>query len=186
MTIQRDGNTLAMTVPLTYACAFGIELGNTDNVIAYADGHRVLVSRGMLNAAASDEELAAVLAKEMAHNILSHPSRLKMNATVGGIIDNLIRVHPDMSTMVGLSGVKPMPKEMDAMADRLALYLLARAGYPVDSALAFWERIASQYPATNLTAYTALHPATSYRRDAMKKTAADIKRKQTLHKPLMP
>jgi hypothetical protein len=46
--------------------------------------------------------------------------------------------------------------------------------------------MASQYPATNLTAYTALHPATDYRRDAMKKTAADIKRKQALHKPLMP
>ncbi|HEX7649078.1 MAG TPA: M48 family metallopeptidase [Noviherbaspirillum sp.] len=186
MTIQRDGSTMALTVPLTYACAFGIELGNTDNVIAYADGHRVLVSRGMMNTAASDDELAAVLAKEMAHNILSHPSRMKMNATIGGIIDNLIRVHPDMSTMVGLSGVKPMPKEMDAMADRLSLYLLARAGYPVDGALAFWDKMASQYPATNLTAYTALHPATDYRRDAMKKTAADIKRKQALHKPLMP
>ena len=50
MGIQRDGAALAVTVPLTYACAFGIELGNTDNVTAYADGHRILISRGMLNA----------------------------------------------------------------------------------------------------------------------------------------
>ena len=186
MSIQRDGGALAVTVPLTYACAFGIELGNTDNVTAYADGHRILISRGMLNAAGNDDELAAVLAKEMAHNILSHASRMKMNATVGGIIDNLIRMHPDMSTMVGLSGVKPMTKEMDAMADRLSLYLLARAGYSVDNAVSFWERMASQYPATSLTAYTALHPATDFRLDAMKKTIVDIKRKQAMRKPLMP
>lgn len=186
MSIQRDGSTLAMTVPLTYACAFGVELGNTDNVTAYADGHRVLVTRGMMNAAASDDELAAVLAKEMSHNILSHARRMKMNATIGGIIDNLIRIHPDMSTMVGLSGVKPMTKEMDAMADRLSLYLLARAGYSVDNAVSFWERIGNQYPVANLTAYTALHPATDYRLDAMKKTVLDIKRKQAMRKPLMP
>lgn len=186
MTVQRDGSALAMTVPLTYACAFGIELGNTDNVTAYADGHRVLVTRGMMNAAASDDELAAVLAKEMAHNILSHAKRMKMNATIGGIIDNLIRVHPDMSTMAGLSGVKPMTKEMDAMADKLSLYLLARAGYSMDNAVSFWERIGSQYPATNLAAYTALHPATDFRLDTMKKTAVEIKRKQAIRKPLMP
>jgi len=186
MTVLRDGNNVAMTVPLTYACAFGIELGNIDNVIAYSDGRRILVTRGMMNAAASDEELAAVLAKEMAHNALSHASRLRMNTTVGGIINNLLRVHPDMSSMSGLAGVKPMPQELDAIADKLSLYLLARAGYSVDKAIPFWEKMASQYPAAMQTTYTALHPATQYRIEAMKKTIADIKRKQAARKPLLP
>ena len=186
MTVARDGATLTLTVPLTYACAFGIELGNTDNVTAYADGRRVLVTHGMMNATASDEELAYVLAKEMAHNALMHANRQRMNATIGGIIDNLIRMHPDMSTMVGLSGVKPMPQQLDAIADKLSLYLLARAGYNIDNAIPFWKRIASQYPATMLNAYTALHPETDYRIAAMEKTVADIKAKQAARKPLMP
>lgn len=161
MTVARNGSNLTLAVPLTYACAFGIELGNADNVAAYADGHRVLVTRGMMNYAASDEELAYVLAKEMAHNALAHASRQHMNATVGGIIDNLVRMHPDMSTMVGLSGVKPMPQELDAMADKLSLYMLARAGYNIDRALPFWQKLAGQYPASALNGYTAMHPATN-------------------------
>ena len=186
MTVLRNGSSLTLTVPLTYACAFGIELGNADNVNAYSDGHRVLVTRGMMNFAAADEELAYVLAKEMAHNALAHASRLRMNATVGGIIDNLVRMHPDMSTMAGLSGVKPMPKELDAMADKLAIYMLARAGYDIDRVAPFWKKLANQYPASVLNGYTALHPATDYRIDAMEKAIKDVKTKQANKRPLMP
>jgi beta-barrel assembly-enhancing protease len=186
LTVSRDGNNVTLNVPLTYACAFGFELGNTDNVNAYADGHRVLVTRGMMNYTQTDDELAFVLAKEMAHNILWHAVRLHMSATVGGIIDNLVRVHPDMSTMVGTAGVKAMPADYDTMADRLSLYLLARAGYNVDRAVPFWHKFAAQYPATMLNGYTALHPSTEQRIEAMEKTLALIKSKKAAKKPLIP
>lgn len=186
LTIQRSGTNMAMNIPLTYACAFGIELGNTDNVNAYNDGHRVLITRGMLNITRSDEELAYVMAKEMAHNALSHANRLRMSATVGGIIDNLLRVRPDMSGMSGMAGVKPMPQELDAAADRLSLYMLARAGYNIDNVPAFWQRVAAQYPATVLNGYTALHPSTAYRLSTIDKTTRDIRVKQAARKALLP
>lgn len=186
LTVMRNGTNASLEVPLTYACAFGIELGNTDNVTAYADGYRVLITRGMMNVARSDEELAYVMAKEMAHNALAHAARQRMSATVGGIIDNLTRMHPDMSIMVGLSGVKPMPQTLDAMADKLSLYMLARAGYGLDNAVPFWKRLASQYPATMLDSYVALHPATAYRVAAMEKTINAIKMKQAANRPLVP
>ncbi len=184
--VLRDGRDLLLDVPLTYACAFGVELGNTDNVNAYADGHRVLITRGMMNWVRSDEELAYVMAKEMAHNVLAHASRQRMSATIGGIIDNLTRMRPDMSTMVGLAGVKPMPQNLDAMADRLSLYLLARAGYGIDQVIPFWQRLATTYPPTVPNAYTALHPATAYRVSAMERTLRDIRNKLAASKPLMP
>lgn len=184
--VLREGAQVPLTVPLTYACAYGIELGNVDNVMAYADGRRVLITRGMMNAVQSDEELAFVIAKEMAHNMLAHAARLRMSATVGGIIDNLIRVHPDTSTMSGLSGVRPMPQELDAMADKLSLYLLARAGYRIDGAGAFWKIMGTRYPVTVLNAYTALHPATDYRVAAIEKTIREVKAKQAGKRPLMP
>jgi beta-barrel assembly-enhancing protease len=186
LVVVRNNANTTLTVPLTYACAFGIELGNSDNVIAYADGHRALVTRGMMNAVQSDEELAYVLAKELAHNALSHASRQRMSATLGGIIDNLVRIRPDMSTMVGMAGVRPMPQDLDAMADKLSLYMLVRAGYKIDAAVPFWKRMAAQYPAAMLNGYTALHPATDYRIAAMEKAIADIKAKQVAKKPLMP
>jgi predicted Zn-dependent protease len=186
MTVIRDGSNMALTVPLTYACAFGIELGNTDNVNAYSDGYRVLITRGMLGFARSDDELAYVMAKEMAHNALAHANRQRMSATIGGIIDNLVLIRPDMSSMVGMAGVKPMPQELDAAADKLSLYMLARAGYNIDNAASFWQRLAARYPATVLTSYTALHPATAYRVTVIDAAVRDIKNKQANKKPLSP
>ncbi|MFC7298814.1 M48 family metallopeptidase [Herminiimonas aquatilis] len=184
--LTRAGTNVNVTVPLTLACGFGIDLGNADNVNAYADGRRVLVTRGMLNFVRNDGELAFVLAKELAHNALGHPSQQKMNATVGGIIDNLTRVTPDATALSGSGGVRATPQELDAAADKLALYMLARAGYSIDGAAAFWQRLATQYPASVPNAYTAIHPSTAYRVDAINKTSADIKGKLAAKKPLMP
>jgi hypothetical protein len=184
--LTRGGNNLNVTVPLTLACGFGIELGNVDTVNAYSDGRRVLVTRGMLNFVRSDTELAYVLAKELAHNALRHPARQKMTATVGGIIDNLIRITPDTSALSGTGGVKAMPQELDAAADTIALYMLARAGYNIDGAGAFWQRLATQYPASVLNGYTAIHPATTFRFSNIDKTVNDIKLKTAGRKPLVP
>ncbi|MDO9420624.1 MAG: M48 family metallopeptidase [Herminiimonas sp.] len=184
--LTRAGNNVNVTVPLTLACGFGIELGNADNVNAYSDGRRVMVTRGMLNFVRNDGELAFVMAKELAHNALGHPSQQKMNATVGGIIENLIRITPDASTLGGSGGVRTMPQELDAAADKLALYMLVRAGYSIDGAAAFWQRLATQYPASVPNAYTAIHPSTAYRVDAISKVSAEIKGKQAAKKPIMP
>ena len=186
LTLQRNGSNLTPNVPLTLACAFGIELGNADNVNAYSDGHRVMVTRGMLNVARSDAELAAVIAREMAHSALNHATRLRMSATLGSIIDNLIRVHPDMTTMGGTAGVKPFAQDVDAAADTLSLYMLARAGYDVDTAKNFWQRLAGQYPASALTSYTAIHPSTAYRLSVMDKIVPQVKNKLASGEPLSP
>jgi hypothetical protein len=186
LSLLRDSSAVELNVPLTHACAFGIELGNADHVNAYADGHRVMLTRGMLQFTRTDDELAYVLAKEMAHNALAHAQRQRMNATAGGIIDNLARMHPDLGTMVGTAGIKPMPQELDGAADTLALYMAARAGYSIDGALAFWQRLASQYPATVPNGYTAIHPATAYRLSVIGKTIAEIKAKRAARKPLLP
>jgi hypothetical protein len=186
LTLLRDKANTTLTVPLTHACAYAIELGNTDNVNAYDDGRRVMITRGMMNFARSDEELAYVLAKEMAHNSLGHASKQNMSGTVSEIIDNLLRIQPDATTLAGTSGVRPMPQELDAAADTLSLYMLARAGYSIDNALRFWERLASQYPPTVLNGYTALHPSTTYRLSVMERIAMDVKAKQLSKKPLFP
>ncbi|MBC7502447.1 MAG: M48 family metalloprotease [Herminiimonas sp.] len=186
MTVNRNGANIATSVPLTVACAFAIELGNAENVNAYGDGRRVLITRGMMNFAKTDDELAYVLAKELAHSALGHASRQKMNATMGGIIDNLIRLNPDMSMMGGTAGVRPLPQELDAAADNLALYFLARADYDPAGAPAFWQRLATAYPASVANGYTAIHPSTAYRLINLDKNLALLKTKQDTNATLMP
>ncbi|WP_236904408.1 M48 family metallopeptidase [Collimonas fungivorans] len=184
--IARNGANQTLNIPLTRACAFGIELGNTENVISYADGRRVLISSGMMKYTKNDDELALVIAKEMAHNTLTHPSRQRNTATMTGVIDNLIRLKPDTAALNGMAGVKPYPQQLDAAADKLSLYMVARAGYKVDDAAVFWQRLATSYPASVLNGYTAIHPGTDYRLSAIQQAVSDIQAKQATGTAIQP
>lgn len=186
LTVQRSGANQQLRIPVTRACAFKIDIGNSDNINAYSDGQRVMITRGMVNFAQSDDAIAYVLAKDIAHNVLGHAATTKQAYTVGGIIDNLVAVRPDLSMLIGTAGVKPMPQELDAAADNISLYMVARAGYNVAGARAFWQRLATQYPATVLNGYTANHPAVSYRLGVIDKTVSAIRSKQAAKQTLLP
>lgn len=186
MVIERDDKTRQLAIPVTRACGFVIELGNADNINSYADGQRVMVTRGMLNFAQNDEEVAVLVAKGMAHNILGHAASTRSTSTIGSVIDNLTNVRPDTSLLIGSAGIRPMPGELDAAADSLSLYLLARGGYNIDAASPFWRRLDKTYPATVLNGYVANHPATTTRLAAIGTTVAEIKAKQGSKKTLLP
>lgn len=186
LTVARASGNVQLKVPVTRACAFKVDIGNADNINAYSDGQRVMITRGMVNFAQSDEAIAYVLAKDIAHNVLGHAATTKQAYTVGSIIDNLVTVRPDLTMLIGSAGVKPMPAELDVAADQLSLYMVARAGYKVEGARAFWQRLATQYPASVLNGYTANHPAVSQRLSAIDKTVAEIRRKQAAKLPLQP
>lgn len=186
LSIERDGKARDLTIPVTRACAFAIELGNADNINAYADGGRVMVTRGMMGFARNDDELAYVVARTMAHNMLGHAATQRNAATIASIIDNLTAVTPDTSMLIGSAGIKAMPAADDAAADRLAIYLLARAGYRIEGASGFWKRLASTYTAKVLNGYTANHPSTNTRVAAIDKAVAEVKARQGGKKPLVP
>ena len=186
MAIDRNGALQTLNVPVTRACAFRVDLGNSDNINSYADGNRILITRGMINYAQTDDAIAFVMAKDMAHNILGHAGLQRNTATEGSIIDSLASVRPDLSMLIGSGGIKPMPAELDAAADRLALYLLVRGGYEIDGAARFWQRLANDYPASVLNDYVANHPGTPQRITAINKTVAEIRAKQAARRPLMP
>lgn len=186
MTIERRGGERQLAIPVTRACAFAIELGNADNVNAYADGNRVLVTRGMINFTRNDDELAYVLATTMAHDMLGHPAAQRSSATLGSVIDNLKGIAPDTSLLIGSGGIKAMPADADAAAARLGLYLAARAGYDTDDAQAFWKRLAETYPASVLNGYTANHPALGAQLAAIGKAQGEIKAKRGAKRALVP
>ncbi len=186
LTIQRNGASQSVEIPLTTACAFRVELGNSDAVNTYGDGRRVMVTRGMMRMAQSDQELGLVLAREMAHDILGHAIQRRDSATIASVIDNLIRVHPDLGMVTGLSGIKPYSQDLDASADHLGIYLAARAGYATADASAFWRRMAENTPASVANGFTALHPATSYRVAAIDRAVSGVRTKQASNKPLLP
>lgn len=183
--VLRNGSPLALKVPLTTACAFTVDIGNAPQVNAYDDGRRIMVTTGMLEAV-SDQELAVILAREIAHNVLQHAQAMQMRATVAGVIDALLPPKPDLSGFAGSAGLKAMDEKLDQDADRLALYMLARAGLNPATAIDTLEQLAQRYPATVTSSYTALHPWTSERAALMRSTLTEIRQKQAAKKALVP
>ncbi len=186
LTVLRGGANMALSIPFTRGCGYSIEVGNADLVNAYADGRRILITRGMMDFTQSDTELAYVLAKTIAHNVFQHASELNMHATLEGVIENLSQVQPDEQTLAGSNGIKPMPAELDAQADRLGLYLAARAGYSVDGAVSFWQRLERQYPTSVRNGYSALHPQFHARLPVLRNTVIEILGRLASNAPLQP
>lgn len=185
VTVRRDGKPLALKVPLTTACAFTVDIANAPQVNAYGDGRRILVTTGMLDALL-DHELAVILAREIAHNVQQHVRAMQMRATASGVIDGLLQPRPDPAAFAGTAGLRPMEEKLDQEADRIALYMLARAGFDPATAITTLEQLAQRSPATVTNGYTALHPWTSARADLMRSTVAEIRQKQAAKKPLVP
>lgn len=180
--ILRDGKQSVVNVPLTRACAFSVELGDSDRINSYTDGRRVLITRGMLAFTQSDEELAYVLAKEIAHSILMPSGRRDM----GMVIDRLRVMQKTPKDLSSTDTITPYSPVMDATADKLSLYLLARGGYDVEGALAFWKRLANKTPAQIKNGHTALHPSTNYRFSVMNAVIKTIQLKKANNQPLVP
>jgi len=98
-------------------CASAFWLDTKGSLDAGADGDGVRVTEGLLSfTAQNDAELAAVVAHEMAHNLLGHRLRLLRDRSRKAILATEIE------------------------ADRLSVWLMANAGYDPVAALRFAER----------------------------------------------
>lgn len=132
---KQDNEELVITVPLTQACAFGIELANVDAVMSVADGYRIAISRGMLQAVPSDTDLAYVIAHEFARNLITTRPRNEVSA----FIDQVRFITLAQREKASSDAIPATSPEVEAEADKIALYMLARAGIPVDRYAEFWR-----------------------------------------------
>lgn len=98
-------------------CTSKFWLDTKSSLDAGADGDGVRVTEGLLTFTAQDDaELAAVVAHEIAHNLLGHHERLARDRSTKAILTTEIE------------------------ADRLSVWLMANAGYDPLAALRFAER----------------------------------------------
>ncbi len=182
LTIERHGYPYVLNIPLTKACGFRVELGHSDTVNAYSDGKRILITRGMMTFAQNDHELAYVIGKEMAHNVLNHAQTLQIKEANKKIIDSLIPVNP--KNVPTNQSTKPMTRQFDIDSDTLGLAMALRAGYEIDSAVGFWTRLYQTHPRSNPATYSALHPNSKARLNLMPKSITRIKAAEKRRKAL--
>jgi hypothetical protein len=186
ITVIRQNQPITVNVPLTLACAFAIDVGNAQQVNAYADGRRILLTRGLLDSFTTDEDVAVVIAREIAHNVLQHAKQLQQMATLSMVIDNLLLFKPDQIAANSSNGIKITPEKMDQEADRLALFMLTRAGYDPANFSLVLQKLAQNPNSSQALTYSTLHPWTEGRQSVIQATLKEIRQKQAAKKVLVP
>ncbi len=118
LTVRRQGVQLRLPMRSSYGCGGKLTLTNSDTKNAWADGRNVLITTGMTALSKSDDEIAFVIAHEMAHNILGHLG--------------------DKAGKRGIFGHR-QGKSGEIEADERAVELMSKGGYRPAGGLAFLQ-----------------------------------------------
>ena len=184
----QDGATRKVSIAPVSMCSYSFFIGKSDAVNAFAEGDAVVIMTGMMRFAAADQELALVLAHEMAHNVMRESQHMPAAAIPGAIVDFVVSDLFGFNTerVFTRGGGRSYTQDFEAEADTLGLYMMARAGMDIDGAPEFWRRIAANYPESIKDSLSAAHPPSPYRFVLMKKTIAEIKDKEAKGEALVP
>jgi membrane-associated protease RseP (regulator of RpoE activity) len=167
--IRRDGESLTLTVHPHRACGYDVQLNPSDELNARADGRRLFISTALAGFAQSDDELALILGHELAHHVLRH----RTWSDVGG-------AGREANAAAAVSGAG----DKETQADRVGLFLSARAGYETRIAPAFWRRFGAanwrvRYPQLR-------HASAEARARALEQVQVEIDAKRAAGGPLLP
>lgn len=125
--LVRNGVKSQATIHGEMGCSSRFQIVLDGQVNAQADGQYVQVSGPLYDFAPDEQELATVVAHELAHNILDHRKRLNALGITRGIFGSFGR----SARLVRFT---------ESEADRLSVYLMANAGYNPQVAPLFWKR----------------------------------------------
>ena len=162
LSIERGGQRLDVSVTPQSVCRSRVELAPGNAINANANGLVAQISGRLVNWVQSDDELALVIAHEMAHNLLDHPKKLNEKSALSGL-----------ATSLGLSGKAQRQMELDA--DRMGIIMAAGAGYNYKIAPDFWARLNSNAPLASFLATS--HPTTRARRENAQRVVDEISSK---------
>lgn len=152
LTIDRAGETSIIRVEAETGCPSRVHLEPSSDLNARADGKHVVVTTAISTIVRDDAELAAVLAHELAHNMLDHKTRLDAAAWRGKTV-----------------------RQTEIEADRLSVHLLHRSGLDPHAAIRFWQHFG---PRRQRLFSGSGHPGWRQRVSIMEEEIAEIRRQQ--------
>lgn len=125
LTLTNADGRRTVTLPASPGCRTDFELLLGPKMAANADGRVVQIGVRFLERY-SDPEIAAVVAHELAHNILRHRERLEAAGVRWGLLSEFGRN-------------RRLFRRTEEEADQLSVSLLRNAGYDPRGAVAFWR-----------------------------------------------
>ncbi len=153
------------------------ELVKSDEVNAFCmPSGKIVVYEGMLKYASTPDEIAVVVGHEMAHAIAKHSnermSQQSLVNTVNTALEKIASEKVGNSTLavfdaaLGLGSqygvLLPFSRKQEYEADRIGLIIMAIAGYNIDTAPTFWEKMSSG-SGTSVPEFLSTHPSDANR-----------------------
>lgn len=169
--VERDDKRLTLSIMPVPSCASRFEIATSNQLNANSNGTVVQVFGRLAVALDSDDELALVMAHELAHNALGHNQLIKNKRLSTGIA----------SVFTGSGKVL---RNFEREADRYGIFMTARAGFAYRQAAAFWKRFAATGGLGALIAVT--HPSPANRERNAQAAVDEVDLLIAQHKPLIP
>lgn len=139
-------------------------------------GGRVGVNTGLFKVVQNDDQLAAVLGHEIAHNQYNHAAQRSTRtgiAQLGLSLGSRIfgRNDPELANRIaryGSAGAQlgfllPFSRRQELEADRLGVDYMARAGFRASEAVTLWRNFSSSRTAGSAPQFMSTHPSDATR-----------------------
>jgi len=165
-----------------------IRVFKDDSVNAFAlPGGKIGVNTGLLNVAANQHQLAAVVGHEIAHVLANHSNaRVSANyATAAGLAAVQVALgatgqSDEKGQLLGLLGLGaqygvllPYNRGQESEADVLGLELMAKAGFDPHQSVELWQNMAAASD-NRQPEFLSTHPSPASRIEKLNKTIPDV------------
>jgi len=175
----------------TEDCHFRFHYVDDDEVNAFTDRNGdIWLHRGLLDYLESDDEIAAVVAHEMGHQIAGHVAASQKHAILGALFGGLLMTgaavagnvtqdEADQMAAEGMYlgakvGVLSFSKEQEREADLIGAYVVARGGFDLDRAGGLYDVLAKMDDKV-VAHWNNDHPAGPERVVAWRKAVAEVR-----------
>lgn len=170
LSLERGDADLEIRLEGRLACDYRVAVVNSDIVGTFIDGNNILITSSMLDWTQSDDELAVLIAHELAHSVHGHVGRKKFQSMLGALADLALFAFSGVYTgMFELGGHSLFAGRMETAADRTGLVFAARAGFDVAVAPELWQRLAGAVYAGTDVEFAKSHPIDLDRFDEIQK-----------------
>ncbi len=195
LVVKWSGKEKNFSIRPDILCNYPVFYQPKEIVNASATGKAVFIAAGMMRFTDSDDELATVIAHELAHNTMRHIQKRQLNQTAGaaaGLVLDVLAALAGVNTQGAFSrgggniAGQAYSQEFESEADYVGLYYLARAGYKIDDAANLWRRMGAIKANVEDLSVARSHPTSAERFLRLEEATKEIKVKIAAGKPLMP